>query len=231
MTSGIYKIANSKSGKFYVGSSINIEQRFYSHKSQLRRGVHYNQHLQSAWNKDGEESFLFSVLLEVDTEHLLSKEEEVILETECYKREVGYNKTTNTTSPMLGRKHSKETIEKCRAASTGRVKSAETRRKLSEANRGRTFSEETRRRMSEAKKGKVPAASRMPKSKETREKISKFAKTRTGIKNPNSRLTLEQVESMRKDFLARELTLPEIAKKYNVSLSTVKRIKYNKTGY
>lgn len=43
---GVYKITNKETGKFYIGSSVDIRQRWYAHKSKLRRGVHSNQHLQ-----------------------------------------------------------------------------------------------------------------------------------------------------------------------------------------
>ena len=85
--------------------------------------------------------------------------------------------------------------------------------------------------MSEAKKGIAPAVAFLPPSEEGRKSISDFAKTRTGHKNPNSRLTPEQIRNMKKDFKSEEMTNGQIAEKYKVSLSTVKRIKYGKTKY
>lgn len=231
MTCGIYKITNKQNEKFYIGSSVNIKMRWYAHKSYLRRNIHSNSHLQNAWNKYGEENFIFSILIETDEDSLLDKEQELIDETKCCNKNIGYNKALIAGSPMKGRKHSPETIEKLRKASTGRVKSAETRKKLSLANKGRKLSPETRKKMSEAKKGRAPKCAFTPMSCEGRKKNSEFAKTRTGHKNPNSRLTPEQIESMRKDFEESVLTNGKIAEKYGVSLSTVKRIKYGKTGY
>lgn len=232
MTCGIYKITNKQNDKFYIGSSVNIEMRWYAHKSYLRRNVHGNQHLQNAWNKYGEECFIFSVLLEMEEGLLLDKEQELIDESKCYDKDIGYNKSLIAGSPMKGRKHSPEAIEKIRQASTGRINSKETRRKISLANKGKTISLEARRKMSSAKKGKpAPPHSFLPPSPEGRKKISDLAKTRTGHKNSNSRLTPEQIEDMKKDFEDPELTNGKIAEKYGVSLSTVKRIKYGKTGY
>ena len=231
MTCGIYKITNKQNDKFYIGSSINIEMRWYAHKSYLRRNVHGNQHLQNAWNKYGEECFIFSVLLEVEEGLLLDKEQEIIDESKCYDKDIGYNKALIAGSPMKGRKHSPEAIEKIRQASTGRKHTQKSRDKISSSNKGKRRSNESRRKMSEAKKGITPAAAYIPMSQEGRKKISDLAKTRTGHKNPNSRLTPEQIEDMRKDFDNSELTNGNIAEKYGVSLSTVKRIKYGKTGY
>jgi group I intron endonuclease len=231
MTCGIYKITNKQNEKFYIGSSVDVEQRWYTHKSYLRRNVHVNQHLQNAWNKHGEDNFIFSILVETDEDALLDKEQEFIDETNCCDREVGYNKALFAGSPMKGRKHYPETIEKLRKISASRVNSPETRRKISLANKGSVFSAETRKRMSDAKKGIAPATSFLPPSPEGRKRISEYAKTRTGHKNPNSRLTPEQIHGMRKDFEEGELTNGKIAEKYGVSISTVKRIKYGKSGY
>ena len=62
MKSGVYKITNIINGKFYVGSSINMTKRKYLHFSKLRRKIHDNSHLQSSFNKYGEENFIFSIL-------------------------------------------------------------------------------------------------------------------------------------------------------------------------
>lgn len=62
MYSGIYKIENTINSKVYVGSSNNIKVRWRKHKALLRHNKHPNQHLQNAWNKYGEDMFIFSVI-------------------------------------------------------------------------------------------------------------------------------------------------------------------------
>jgi len=59
---GIYKIKNKITHKVYIGESINIAQRWSTHKSELRRGVHHSERLQKEWNKYGERAFRFSVV-------------------------------------------------------------------------------------------------------------------------------------------------------------------------
>lgn len=61
---GIYKIINSANGKYYVGSSVNVERRMKRHRFYLRGNYHDNSYLQNAWNKYGEDKFDF-VLLEI----------------------------------------------------------------------------------------------------------------------------------------------------------------------
>ena len=55
--SGVYCIENMRNGKKYIGSSKNILQRLYSHRSYLRSNIHANQKLQNGWNKYGEKAF------------------------------------------------------------------------------------------------------------------------------------------------------------------------------
>jgi len=60
---GVYQITNKTNGHRYVGSSKNIQVRFGSHVSKLKRGKHENSHLQHAWDKYGKDKFEFKVLL------------------------------------------------------------------------------------------------------------------------------------------------------------------------
>jgi len=66
MKSGIYAIINAVNGKFYVGSSQNIKERWARHQRDLRKGIHRNKHLRRAWKKYGEGSFYFGVLEPVE---------------------------------------------------------------------------------------------------------------------------------------------------------------------
>jgi group I intron endonuclease len=73
--SGIYVITNAANGHQYIGSAANVEKRWKRHLYMLRRGTHYNQHLQSAWNKYGENTFAFAVVCICDMRFLLDIEQ------------------------------------------------------------------------------------------------------------------------------------------------------------
>lgn len=60
--SGVYCILNTTNKKRYIGSSKNMWQRLQCHRSYLRRGCHSNRHLQSSYNKYGENSFTIYVI-------------------------------------------------------------------------------------------------------------------------------------------------------------------------
>lgn len=64
--SGVYKIENRVNGKFYIGSSKDIEHRWLKHKYTLNHQKHHNLHLQLAWNKYGENNFDFSIIETTD---------------------------------------------------------------------------------------------------------------------------------------------------------------------
>lgn len=72
---GIYKIESKTSGKYYIGSTINMKSRWSRHKSDLRKNKHHSIILQRAWNKYGESDFEFEILEECKIENLLKREQ------------------------------------------------------------------------------------------------------------------------------------------------------------
>jgi group I intron endonuclease len=51
--------------KYYIGSAESYERRVWQHRNDLKRGTHKNPRLQAAWNKYGEDMFVFEVLEQV----------------------------------------------------------------------------------------------------------------------------------------------------------------------
>lgn len=76
-TSGIYRIRAIVNDHAYYGSSVDIDKRWKRHLKQLRSGCHFNPHLQFAWQKYGEENFVFELVeqCDVSTKELRNKME------------------------------------------------------------------------------------------------------------------------------------------------------------
>lgn len=63
---------------FYVGKSLDLQGRKREHFKHLRRGRHRNRWLQRAWNKYGETSLHFRILLMANRDDLLRLEQETL---------------------------------------------------------------------------------------------------------------------------------------------------------
>lgn len=118
---GIYGIRNLINSKIYIGKSINIKERFTSHKCQLRahtRTSDTNRHLFNSVKTHGFRNFEFIIIEELENNESLLKDRELFW-MDHYKscnRDFGYNlrrdsSTKTTVHP--------ETIELLRIAHTG----------------------------------------------------------------------------------------------------------------
>lgn len=117
---GIYAIYNMLSGKYYVGSAIDIFGRWSVHEATLRLGKHHSYKLQASWVKHGEGAFLFEILEFCPKRELTVREQSWILRLSAYKK--GYNVQPNARS-SLGSRHSEET---CRLMSAAALVAANT---------------------------------------------------------------------------------------------------------
>lgn len=147
LSSGIYKIINSLTGKFYIGSAVNLKSRWRNHRFDLANGDHHNKHLQNAWNKYGSDAFVFEILEEVNLTELIQTEQLWIDAT--WATGMLYN-----ISPVAGSnqglrwKVSPEARARIRAGRQNM--SQETKRKISVTLTGCKRSVETKKKMSEA---------------------------------------------------------------------------------
>ncbi len=125
--SGIYEIVNKENGHRYIGSARDLSERKFRHFYLLKNGKHANVILKKAWNKYGEEFFIFEILEHV-LQGLLSKGEfrAPLLAREqhykdtykSYNRKYGYD-ICKTAGSCLGVIRSEETRRKQGVAKTG----------------------------------------------------------------------------------------------------------------
>lgn len=172
---GVYQIEIK--GKIYVGSSSrNIKSRWNNHLYELRKGNHGNKHLQRAFNKYGEHSFVFSILEEISNPKDATKAEQKYID--MLKP---YYNILPIAGSCLGSKATEETKRKM-SESQKKVKrppiTEETKRKMSDGKKGKKWSdaarkahfgynhtEEAKQKISQYQKGK-------PKNKDSIEKTA-----------------------------------------------------------
>lgn len=153
---GIYMIRNMTNGKFYVGSSVNVESRIFKHLSALRRKVHKNAHLQAAFDHYGEAAFEYVLLEECEPEALLECEQRHI-NTLCPQYNIcaiagntlGYRHTdigrakmavvNAGNQRMLGKKHTEATKALIGALARQRTHTPEAKAKISASLKGNQY--------------------------------------------------------------------------------------------
>ena len=77
---GVYKITNTVTGDFYIGSSKNVKLRWAVHKCPSKWNEHPNNQLYQDMRKYGTDKFDFQVIEEVE-ESSLKKKEQYFIET------------------------------------------------------------------------------------------------------------------------------------------------------
>jgi group I intron endonuclease len=198
----VYRIVNTESGTYYIGSSTNLYERWRTHRKKLRAGTHPNPQLQSSWRKHGEAKFAFVVLAEFESARDMEACEEALL-ADFVSDTLCCNLSTSATTPWrnkgslhpnFGKQHSAEIKNRLRdialrqwAASdprTGKKHGQTARKKISQKvqaalseGRGGKFipSEETRAKMSAALIGNQNAKGH-ERTEEHRRKLSEATK-------------------------------------------------------
>lgn len=189
MTSGVYVILNSQNGHLYIGSAVNVANRWGHHRPLLRQGRHHSSHLQRAWNKYGEAAFRFTVLEECEPEELVALEQSWMdnflpeynmaptagssLGTRCSEEKRAKLSASGMGHEgwMKGKKHPPEVCARISAAKKGKPNGLLGKKRPGYKARTVAVSRETRAKLSAAAKGKRHSA-------ESRQKMSVAKKGR-----------------------------------------------------
>lgn len=134
MNTGIYIITNIINNKCYIGSAINIKDRWGRHKKALENKKHHSVLFQRAYDKYGSSCLDFKILLYCTKENLLFYEQ---LAINTYKPEYNICKIAGS---QLGMKRNEETKARMSKAQKGRIISEDTKNKMSNAQKGNTKS-------------------------------------------------------------------------------------------
>ena len=233
----IYCWRNTHNGKRYIGQTTHPKRRYHTHKHHL--GNYSGQNLFGrALNKYSSiDDWEYTVIEEVPTSQLDTREIYWIAFYDSMNPECGYNlregghNSYGYTPPDEVRRKISEALRGKPGTMNGKHHTEETKKKISEANRGRQAwnkgkqpTEETRRKLSMSHKGKTTWMKGKKCSAETRRKISE-------AHNPN-RIAIYQNDTL----IAICDTLKEAACLTDVSHSYVRLIasgKWSKTksGY
>ena len=164
---GIYSIQNKTTGKVYVGQSVEIEKRWKRHIWALNNNRHDNSHLQRAWNKYGQDDFIFKVVEQCEENFLDEKEtywhnrfspNTYNLLGTGNRHTLPQESRNKISAKLKGRKMSETTLKKMKEAQSKinhhRKHTAEAIEKIRQAGIGRVVSQETRKKLSIASKGK-----------------------------------------------------------------------------
>lgn len=106
MRSGVYRIRNTTNNHCYVGSAVNIDQRWRAHRHALRKHGKAPPKLQHAWDKYGESAFAFEVV------EVCSREDTLVCEQFYIDLEKPYYNTRPMAHSNLGVRWSDEVNRK-----------------------------------------------------------------------------------------------------------------------
>lgn len=137
---GIYVIVDLSETKAYVGSSVELPRRLYTHHRKLETNTHPNWQLQRAHNKGND---LVCLPIPVGgSESTLQLEQQLLDEFVPHERMM--NVAVDATAPTLGRVFGEDTRMKVSLAGKGRRHTDESKEKIRQGHLGKkkNFSDE-----------------------------------------------------------------------------------------
>jgi len=135
----VYAVENTVNNRCYIGSASDYKSRWHTHRSSLRRGKHHSFILQRAWDKYGEDAFVFKVLVICALEQRIEYEN-------CLMPLQSYNVLRTARERLVrgGWKHTEAFRQKMSVLHKGKRLTAEHCEKLAEAARTREYDAESR---------------------------------------------------------------------------------------
>ena len=197
--SGVYKIINTVTGDFYIGSSNNVKRRWTEHKCQSTWNKCPNNQLYQDMRKYGLDKFVFEIRAEVEIDKLKETEQQFI-----EKLKPSYN---NYNANGLDVDRKKEYQKEYQKTDKGKESRKEAQKKYQKSDKGK----EAQNKYNKSDKGK-----------EAQKKYQKSDKGKEAQKKYNNQLCCYNGETLtlnalRKRFKRRGIDHPtQEAKKYLV---------------
>jgi group I intron endonuclease len=207
----IYKITNLVNGKIYIGQTNNLKNRWSGHICDAKKNPRWP--IDFAFRKYGRDNFKYETLeIHYTVNNTNDAEIYLIAAFDARNKKIGYN-------IRKGGDMWEHTPQQRQQMSID---------KMGEKNPffGKTHTEETRKFFSDRLVGNTYRRGK-PSPQKTKDLISKAT---AGEKNPNSKLTAEQVAEIRRLYKPRDkkYSSPKLAKLFGVALITIARILNNK---
>lgn len=206
----IYGWYNTKSGKWYVGQTIDEEGRFKRH---IYNAINKkdNSKFHRALRKYGLDNWVYCVLEDnILRANLNMREMYWVEEFDSFYN--GYNLTAGGGQTIF----SEEVKEKLK----GQIRSEETRKRISNACKGKHLSDETKEKLSKAHKGQIPWNTGKCLSNEHRKKISEAKKGLIGLRGSKNHLYGKPAVNRRK--VSKYDLNGNFIKKYNCITDAIK---------
>lgn len=248
--SGLYKIVNKANGKFYIGSSDNINRRFSRHLLDLSKDRHDNEHLQKAWKKYGKEAFVFEIYKSCEPLNLLEEEQKEldiwVGKDECY------NMRRDAKCPVnIGEHRSEEIKRKISLAQKGKPKwNDEQKEHFRQINLGKKHSQETiekfrlrkhtdetKEKISKASKNQMWSIERCKNISEQKKNSHKkfteeeLVKIKEGVKKSiengrfgKNKIPLSEYENIKSLYLSGSFNKRKLAFKYGISPASMAKL-------
>lgn len=242
---GAYVLTDSYTGQFYIGSSVDVNNRFNEHIQTLNRNVHQNLNLQNLWNT-GRCSLELQIFPTETREAAYSLEQELIINNKDSTLLLNIGLGVFGGDNITLHPNRKNIISQIKNTLTNTITKLTQEERISTYSRkgsdngmyGKTHTPDVKKRLSEARTGKKHTTT-WTLTDEQRTKISEQAKLRVGELNPfyGKQHTIETKKkisdalkksdrvptNMRKVVVDNIVydSLTSAAKQLNVSLATV----------
>lgn len=224
ITGFIYQIRNIINNKRYIGSTVNADQRYKWHKYSLNAGAHHSVALQNAWNKYGQNNFVFEILREIPFCDLLLEEQK-----EINKYILGidiYNCNPLAISPPIQRG------EKCYNAKLTKNLTKEIRNKYIDNEQITQAALAVEYKISQSVIGNILQNKSWhdPEYIPPIDSKKRIYKNKVnGEKHHNARLTDFQVKEIRKKYHDENITMKQLAIEYEICFNSIFNILQNKS--